>query len=378
MIGNGIGFSVRFLGHRRPMYSRQRAWLAACAVVLAGCPSESPSFQPWVLEDLTPERGFGVRTPEFEVAAGTEVQDCYFFDVPDIADGQDVWINRFLTAINPGSHHMNVFRVRTIAGLDPADGVPVDLDGVSGTFVSGVDNNGAYSECWNSAAWADWPLVANSQKSDTTDPLTDWTLPTDVAMRLTPGETMMLQVHYVNATTQATPFKGRVGINFYRSAAREPIELGTLFATQQSIRVCQSNPTVKYAGTCALPNQSVTVTAANGHFHSRGTRFRVFTWDGISDTEPPQEDKFYESLDWDDPPMAQDLDLPIDAGGGVWWTCEYQWFQPEVGCTRVNASDPLGADDCCYTFGGEVETNEHCNVFLYYWPKVDNTDIFCN
>jgi hypothetical protein len=32
--------------------------------------------------------------------------------------------------------------------------------------------------------------------------------------------------------------------------------------------------------------------------------------------------------------------------------------------------------DCCYTFGPIVEKNEHCNAFIYYYPKQDNVTCF--
>ncbi len=41
------------------------------------------------------------------------------------------------------------------------------------------------------------------------------------------------------------------------------------------------------------------------------------------------------------------------------------------GCAAVDARDPQQANDCCYTFGPTVETSEHCNVFLYYYPKAE-------
>jgi hypothetical protein len=47
------------------------------------------------------------------------------------------------------------------------------------------------------------------------------------------------------------------------------------------------------------------------------------------------------------------------------------------GCDAVNARDPSASKDCCYTFGPIVETSEHCNLFLYYYPKVDRSDITC-
>jgi hypothetical protein len=141
------------------------------------------------LEELSPERGFGLRVAPFEVAAGQEIQDCYFVVVPDLGTGSEpIWIDRIVVAANPGTHHNNVFRVRTILGLD---GAPDEA-------VKG-------GECWKSANWADWPFVVNSQESSPDDPTVDWTLPEGVAHRFTPGEKLMVQTHYVNATTQTTP-----------------------------------------------------------------------------------------------------------------------------------------------------------------------------
>lgn len=345
--------------------------LVLLTVLVAACDPE-PTYEPWILEDLAPEAGFSIRTPEFEVPAGTELQDCYFFQVPDVADGADLMIDRVALALNAGSHHMNVFRVKSIKGLDPAAGAAIDLGGVPGTVLYGADTQ----ECWKSANWSDWPLVSNSQQSAIDQPVVDWHLPADVAMRLTPGETLMLQIHYVNASDQLTPFVGRGGVNFHRALDGDTQELGTLFATQQSIRVCRSNPRPTYAGTCALPAGAHTVTAANGHFHGRGRRFQIFGWDGVTTTRPADDALFYDSTDWAEPDMQVDLDVALPDPGGVYWSCAYQWTEPPDGCAAVDARDPQQAGDCCYTFGPTVESSEHCNVFLYYYPKVSG-DVTC-
>jgi hypothetical protein len=335
------------------------AIVPALLAMLAACGQDR--FEPWQLDELGASEGFTIRVPEFELPSNRESQNCYFMRVPDIAAGNDVWINRVLTAINPGSHHMNVFRVATIVNLD---GEPGDM----------VENG----ECFKSPNWADWPLVANSQNSDPADPYTDWQLPATVAHRFVPGEKLMVQVHYVNAGSQDTPFGAKAGFNFYASPDLAPMELGTLFATQQSIRICQSTPQPSYSGACAFGDAAVTVVAANGHFHSRGERFSMFAWDGVSAAQPPAEARFYESQEWAEPVMATSLDLGVPGGGGVWWTCDYQWFPPiePYACDDVDARDPEGAGDCCYTFGGLVETSEHCNAFVYYYPKT--ADVFCN
>lgn len=347
------------------------------AVALVACSDPSPPFEPWNLELLGPDQGFSLRVPPFEVPAGHESQNCYFVRVPDLDAGADVLVDEVKTAINPGSHHMNVFRVKTIVGLRPEDGAPIKLGDLDATVIYGADDY-AHNPCWQSSNWADWPLVANSQRANPDDPYTDWKLPTDVVIRFTPGEMLMVQTHYVNTTDQPTAYGANVGINFYRHQGAAPTQdMGTLFATQQSIRVCRSNPSVTYSGTCRFPNP-VTIIAANGHFHKRGRQFDIFAWDGASEDPPAEAARFYRSSAWDDPPMAIDLAVTPPARGGIWWDCAYQWKAPTVvTCDDVDAKDPDHAGDCCYTFGGNTDVGEHCNVFLYYYPRVES-DVFCN
>ena len=326
-----------------------------------------------------PPTGAGVQltTNDVAVPTGTEEQDCYFFKVSDLeqANGLDptlpLNLHRVQVAQRPGSHHMNIFRVRTIVNLGP-DGGAVQL------ATNGV------GECFKSPNWADWPLIANSQQNGTVD----WTFPDGVANVLQPDEWLMLQTHYVNASTQQTLDAGRVRVNLWSMAATEvTAELGTVFATKQSIRICQSNPQPMFQGSCQFNStEPVHVIGANGHFHSRGRTFDIYSWDGVSTTTPSVQDRFYESTRWDDPPMmhSPDLNLSVAAGGGVWYSCAYSWEQPaaSIGCQGLNNFDeqhymtPASATDCCYTFGPIVDLNEHCNAFVYYYPKQDNVNCF--
>ena len=101
---------------------------------------------------------------------------------------------------------------------------------------------------------------------------------------------------------------------------------------------------------------------------------------------PDDKARFYESKVWDDPPMmhSPSLDVMAPAKGGIFYTCSYQWDMPEpaVGCSGLNDYDttkymtPADKVDCCYTFGPIVEENEHCNAFVYYYPKQDDVNCF--
>jgi hypothetical protein len=336
--------------------------LVLASLLLASCVEDPDTADITGVEELTKDRGVTFHVVPFEVPPGEEVQDCYFVAFPDLnGDGSDVWIDRFKIGQRTGSHHMNVFRVKTIVNL-PAE---------PGATVRG-------GECRISTNWADWPLVVNSQESSAEGAIVDWQLPPNVAQRFTPGEVLMIQTHYVNADLQPTPDGGEVRVNFYKSAVVEPIEMGTLFATQQSIRICKSRPAVAYDGTCAFPDGAqVHLAAMNGHFHSRGESFKIYVWDGVSTDTPPDDDQCYQSDAWDDPPMAIDVDEVVPSGGGVWWTCSYEWEEPPLGCDYLDSVDPEQQGDCCYTFGNNANNAEHCNVFVYYWPKVDRTDINC-
>ncbi len=354
------------------------------AAVFTGCLTHHtdpvpPVTDPALLQPPAAGTGFQMKTDSFEVPPGTEEQDCFFFKVGDLATaagmpaGQPVNLHRVQIVQKEGSHHMNIFRVRSIKGLDPTKGT--------------VRGQNGQTECFKSPNWSDWPLVANTQQKGDID----WTYPDGVANVLQPDEWLMLQTHYVNATTQKVPDnKGAVSVNFH-AIAKDQIkyELGTLFATNQNIRVCAKNPTPTFGQGCQVKSPTpVTVIGANGHFHGRGKEFGIYSWDGKSTTAPDESQRFYTSKQWDDPPMLRSPELTADlpANGGVWYTCSYQWAPPDPstgGCDALNAYDKTKNKitddsqlDCCYAFGPIVDRNEHCNAFVYYYPKQDN--VGCN
>ncbi len=322
-------------------------------------------------------QGFQFGTPEFSIPEGVEEQDCYFFQVSDLAKkgGLDptkpVNLHHVQVAQRIGSHHMNIFRVKTVVGLGPAGGL----------VQKGTDGMG---QCFISSNWADWPLVVNSQQEGNVD----WTYPDGVANVFQPDEWLMLQTHYVNASTQQTPEPAKVNVDFWVIPDAEvTAHLGTIFATDQSIRICESNPTPSFSSSCQINSPTpVTIIGANGHFHSRGKEFDMYLWDGTSTTTPLASKRFYQSTMWNEPPMLHSPQLvePVPANGGVWYTCSYEWQEPppSIGCTGLNTFDetkhmtPADKVDCCYTFGPQVDKNEHCNAFVYYYPETDNVNCF--
>ena len=169
--------------------------------------------------------------------------------------------------MNTGSHHMNLYRALPVYVTEQGlvDGqrfdcfapLPLDPEHVQ--------------------------LIFNNQTTvdNTTDGKVVWQLPPDVGLELTVGEMLILQTHYVNATTQVTPLHGKVLVNFHhteRTAATQT--MCAMFANNRSIRM---PPRENYEATttCAVPME-VHVVGLGGHFHSRGTDFTIRKWDGTS------------------------------------------------------------------------------------------------
>jgi len=328
--------------------------LLSFALLAGACDQDRPDAPLVEDEDVTlappatAEDGFQYVMPPYDVPAGTEVQNCYFFESPY---DEDICIGEITVAQNPGTHHMNVFRL----------GTEYDLWGEPGDAVLG--NSDTTSPCWRSSNWADWPILVNSRQSYP-DGFYDWTLPDGVAHKLKAHEVLMLQSHYVNANTQAGDH-AVVYVNFDRVPCDDIQEVGTVFASNQGIDVCPGDVDVTFSASCGndFP-QDVTVIAANSHFHSRGTNFDIEAYDPVSGE---YGDPFYENTSWDEPIMATDLDVVIPAGERLGWHCSYTYVDPVAPAT---CSD-LGAG-CCYVFGPSVEANEHCNMFAYYYPKVED------
>jgi hypothetical protein len=322
--------------------------LTAASLCLLACPGpQTPDGGTDAGADVTlaaPTSGYQFAIPPFEVAKGTETQRCFFVEIPS---DTEVYVNRFEIAQNTGSHHANVFRVKTIKGLSGMPGDSV-LEG----------------ECWISSNWSDWPMITNSQTS-TGEGYSNFEMPAGVAAKFAPHELIMIQTHYVNASTQVTPKRGKVLVNFHTvDKTAVTAELGTMFATNQSIKICPHETEKYFESKCGMSaTDPVTIVGANSHFHSRGTYFSMAVVDATGDAGTP----FYENRSWDDPKMAWNLNVPVPAGSAVKYHCEYS--ATTDACGNADAG-------CCFTFGGHVETQEHCNIFVYYYPKTRDVGCF--
>jgi hypothetical protein len=316
---------------------------AVSAVVLSGCAHDVDSgsdsdtaAEAFVPLDPPADPGFQVHIGPFDVPVGTEVQSCYYINVPT-ATNVDVTEIQF--SYTTGSHHVNVFRTE-----DP-------------TYMH--EDGSMTPDCWDAPDWTKVSLVANSQLS-----ALDWVLPDTTAIPMGPASQLILQIHYVNidAGNQTTPTnEGEIYINFHAEPeGTRPNKLGSLFANNRSISL-PAHEYSSFTASCMLPEGS-NILALSGHFHSRGVQFLIDRYTGATDTtDPIVGDEVYASTKWDEPQFQTYNvgDIVLGANEGLAYSCDF-----------YNDTDET------IVFGPHVETDEHCNMFGYYYPAVD-TSTYC-
>jgi hypothetical protein len=305
---------------------------------------------PWALEDPGPT-GIQFLTPSFDVPQSTETMRCYFLRVPGAGGGAPLYFGRTQMALSAGGVELDVYRVKTIKNLGVDPSTPV-IDG----------------ECFQASNWSDWELVVNAQGSRAGGPITDWQLPPNVAHQLFPAELLMVQVHFVNDASVATPGPARAGIDFFASTDASPVVLGTIRA-EASVHVCQSTPQSTVSGACQLSTDA-TIVAVNGQTFARGVDVEAFPWDGGAQAKGTGV-SFYQSSSWFSPTVATSLNVVTTGDAGVTWTCSHTWSAPSPPstCADLDARDPLASHDCCYARGTRFEQSERCGLYVYYYPK---------
>ena len=286
-----------------------------------------------------PSNGEQILVPPFDVPPGKEVQRNYFFK---LKNEQTLWVNEIEFLYPPGSHHLNLFT-----------GAPKDVP------------DGSFEDVFKVVPFGDWSLRASSQTGRLT-----WRLPTGVATPMDPHQQILAQIHFVNIGSQTSPIGGCAAINLQSlnvDPANPPVTLGSLFLQNKNIKI-HPQETISYDYGITLDhyghNVDVKLAAVTGHFHWRGKKFEIRKWDGLNknpDGSPATgefdrmgvENSIYVSDNWDEPPfkLYGDDGPEIPVGWGIVYRTTY-----------VNATDNL------YCFGPHVETQEHANAFIYFYP----------
>jgi hypothetical protein len=283
----------------------------------------------------------------FDVAPGKEVQLCRTMKL----DNTDpVAINRLNVSMSTGSHHFILFRARTPDIVYPDQIFP----------------------CFGTVNFDEWDFMMDVNKKGGYD----WQLEPGQAFVMGPHQQIMVQSHYVNATSVQTPEGGMTNLEMTLTPLAEvKHELKGMFTVNTRINIPPHAAEYTTTKSCS-PSHPISIVAMTGHFHARGTRFGVDLMDlgdpVLRDTIDPDrvQETMYESLSWDSPLFAifpTPKRVISDGVNSLRFSCTFSNDDP----TSITYDSWIG-------FGGHADTQEHCNLFFQYYDDGIGGPVTCS
>jgi hypothetical protein len=257
------------------------------------------------------------------IPAGSEQFRCIYAQLPE--DRGVVNVNHVESHYTPGSHHLLAYRSNLTSIPEDAAGVWDCADGLWQ-----VNMRGSYYE---------------AQRPDE-----EHVLPDGIAHKFQPGEVLIVQAHYVNATENDLDAHVEMTLHPTDPSTIEQ-EAGTIFFNNINIRV-PPRASAQSHMRCTLPTD-IQLALLWSHMHERGVHFLV-------ETDDPEAVEalgtLYEENDWAEPEQRaypNDNSAILHEGTHISFSCTYE-----------------NPNDGVYTFGNSAKENEMCILHGMYWPRM--------
>jgi hypothetical protein len=299
----------------------------AAALFAAGCSDDpvdaTPDAGAPLLEAPPPGTGRQLAM-DVAIAPGQETEQCQYVVVD-----QEVDITRFEHVYTRGSHHLLLYQT----DLAP-----------SAVTAERFDCTGAQFTELGVAGIAYAAQV----------PAGDLAYPTDVGLRAEAGSVLLVQTHYLNASSE--PLEAQVRLNLWFAAQPAPVLAGTLFFYDWAIHVPAGQPATAHMR-CAIP-EDVTLVFGMSHMHKRGVGYRA-TLEGAGGNAAPTE--LFATTEWEGvEPRRYAPAMAVEGGSTIDYRCD---FQGEAGRTIVE--------------GPSADANEMCMFIASYYPRLDQPTELC-
>jgi hypothetical protein len=298
-------------------------------LALSGCSSEPIAPSPEPSDELLapPAAGKGIQYKmTVDIEAGSESEKCQFVKAP----AEDLFVQRDEVRFTPGSHHFLLYETSyTEIPTEKLDGTKVDTSAVFDCS-SGATNG-----------WAVTKLVGGSQNADGASILA---FPENVAMRVHAGAVLLMNAHYVNASSETV--SPEVRINLHTIPKSQVSQEGDILFLYNPFIVVPALSESRARMRCGV-HQDITLTNFQSHMHRRGTGYSA----SVMGEQP-----FYENDRWEGVPV---LDLGagkvIKKGSVLDYHCDY---------TSHESGD---------VFQGPRSTDEMCMAIGSYYPADPTT-----
>jgi len=270
------------------------------------------------------------------LAAGVEAEHCKFVRAP--ADG--MLVQRDEVRYTEGSHHFLLYTTpyEEIPTTDDNDEPLAYLDEEQGVFdcSQGVQFGLSVTQ-----------LIGGSQNADGASVVN---FPEGVAMRVPPDTVLLMNAHYINATTSELTPTVDITLETIEQEALEQ-EGSVLFWYNLFIKV--PGQSEAHATTiCDIPHDT-TLSNAQSHMHARGVDYSATVIDPSG-----ERTEMYSNTKWENVPVETfDGGRPIEAGSRIEYTCHYD-----------NASTET-------VYQGPRTTDEMCMFIGSYYPSKPEVDL---
>jgi hypothetical protein len=260
-----------------------------------------------------------LKTDSFQLAPGQEIYKCQNFDNP--FGGKDAALNRIVTDMAPGSHHLHVYNL--------TEGASRSLE-----------------DC----AISDFHALVHAAGS----PHAETDYPDGMATKIKGSTGLRIQLHYLNVGTDMLT----VGATLKLSPVPDISTITKWVAELYFNRIQLSVPPgmgQKVTTTCAFPNTYGQIGLVGGgtHMHMRGVRETAKTSTGAM---------LADATTWNEPPpISYNPPIIMNPGDSITWECTYD-----------NTTSKT------FTFGDSASDNEMC-IYLarYYSLNANDTQVAC-
>jgi hypothetical protein len=254
------------------------------------------------------------------IQSGEEAVKCV---VVSLGNPESVFVRKFRTTLKEGSHHMIVYTSDQPPDPTPYSCQSFDVQGGSAIF------------------------IAEQAKSELALPTHEDGTP--VGLKLAPNQSLTMEMHYINTTSQPIDVLGTVEMDVLPLTSNV-IPSGFSFRGDFNIPVI---PAQSEADTGVLFEQGIPGTrvfALTTHQHHLGTRMQVWYADDMNDLSQPIAD----ATNWADPPLElfnPPLEFPVGSDKGFAYQCHWK--------------NPTPND----VYGGLSANDEMCFFWNYYYPS---------
>jgi hypothetical protein len=305
-----IAVTTNTVGEEVRAMVRKYGLLICAPLALIACGKEDIDTETLPLGKMVhTEDGFRWDLDPFEVEAGKEIQRCVVLEGVD----EDVVIETANTTQSAGGHHLIIF-----TGINAVPGTVVD--------------------CTTAASMANFRFIAPGVFHGGLD---------NTAFKIPKGKPIILQSHYVNASTK--PIEAVDSYTVKKVAAGAAPKLVDFFAfTDVEFKIPVGAKSITH--TCTM-DKDLQVLEHSGHMHEFGTHYTMEHL--IPGQEPIILDSYEWNADYRDQPMRHsftaDAPMIVRAGESLRMTCA--WENPK---------------------GREIEfPEEMCAAFFHYLTSED-------